>query len=280
MAIRQIDDYSIKAIANSIRRKLSTTEEFTLEKMPEKIDGIADYPRADDSTFGKIDDVPVEREPVYIVDSEDLNELGALAQKMAGKKALMSIEDMIYWLSRVQFIPQGYGESIQKIKNQISMGSGIVPFVHRGKAIDTNKIVANLSSAISQGLIPTTLTGSKFYYNNVLLPGFGEGTLEKYPYIWIRKNQTSGNYDLVLGTKPWYYETSMRCQGNSTIIHYTISIENVDTDIDWNFVKDNSGINFAIDDMRTVLWSNHDIPNGSATATDIYFRGSEPVPFE
>ena len=145
MAIRQIDDYSIKAIANSIRRKLSTTEEFTLERMPEKIDGIADYPRADDSTFGKIDDVPVEREPVYIVDSEDLNELGAIAQKMAGKKVLMSIEDMIYWLNRVQFIPQGYAESISAV-TQNSTSSGIVPTVVRGTAISTQSIF-NTSNA-------------------------------------------------------------------------------------------------------------------------------------
>lgn len=86
MAIRQVDDYSLRAIANSIRRKLSTTEEFTLEKMPEKIDGIADYPQADEFTFGKVNDTPVEREPEYIVDSEELNELGAIAQKIAGKK--------------------------------------------------------------------------------------------------------------------------------------------------------------------------------------------------
>lgn len=37
MVIRQVDDYNLRAIANSIRRKLSTTEEFTLEKMPEKV---------------------------------------------------------------------------------------------------------------------------------------------------------------------------------------------------------------------------------------------------
>lgn len=146
MAIRQVDDYNLRAIANSIRRKLSTTEEFTLEKMPEKIDGIADYPRADDSTFGKVDDAPVERAPIYIIDSEDLNELGALAQKMAGKKALMSVEDMIYWLGRVQFIPQGYGESKQKI-NQISLASGIVPIVYRGSAI-SEQAIYNTSNAV------------------------------------------------------------------------------------------------------------------------------------
>lgn len=136
MAIRQVDDYSLRAIANSIRRKLSTTEEFTLEKMPEKIDGIADYPRADDSTFGKVDDAPVERAPIYIIDSEDLNELGALAQKMAGKKALMSIEDMIYWLGRVQFIPQGYAET-KSYLNLNNAAVGALPNVQRGKATST-----------------------------------------------------------------------------------------------------------------------------------------------
>ena len=32
------------------------------------------------------------------------------------------------------------------------------------------------------------------------------------------------------------------------------------------------------DSTAKVLWSNHDIPNGSATATDIYFYGSKYEP--
>lgn len=146
MAIRQIDDYSIKAIASSIRRKLNTTEEFAIDKMPEKIDGIADYPQADEFTFGKVNDTPVEREPEYIIDSEDLNELGAIAQKIAGKKVLMSIKDMIYWLNRVQFIPHGYGEGINAVKNN-STAKGTVPTVAKGAA-NSVQAIYNTSNAI------------------------------------------------------------------------------------------------------------------------------------
>lgn len=44
----------------------------------------------------------------------------------------------------------------------------------------------------------------------------------------------------------------------------------------WVFNK-TSTANLSVDTARTVLWSNHDIPNGSAGATEIYFEGSEPI---
>ena len=55
---------------------------------------------------------PADRDGQYAITGADLNELGAVTQKMAGKRALMTVSDMIYWLNRVQFIPQGNAESV------------------------------------------------------------------------------------------------------------------------------------------------------------------------
>jgi hypothetical protein len=54
---------------------------------------------------------PAEREEKYAITSEYLNELGKITQTMAGRSELMTITDMIYWLNRVQYIPQGNAES-------------------------------------------------------------------------------------------------------------------------------------------------------------------------
>ena len=49
---------------------------------------------------------------------------------------------------------------------------------------------------------------SKFYYNGILLPDIPTEHLATNPYAWIRKNQSSGYYDLVLGNDKWYYSSS------------------------------------------------------------------------
>lgn len=116
-------------------------------------------------------------------------------------------------------------------------------------------------------------------YNGVRLPELPFEALANYPYAWIRNNTTSGYYDLVFAAYPWYYNTNVSCSGGDsvTLPWYQIPIATADTATEWTFSKNTTG-NFGADSARTVLWSNHDIPNGSATATDIYFEGTEPVP--
>lgn len=78
--------------------------------------------------------------------------------------------------------------------------------------------------------------------------------------------------------QPWYSPGEGIRYGTSTgtVTHYQIAISEAETATEWtlNSTKDTW---FGLDDNRTVLWSNHDIPNGSATATEIYFSGSEPL---
>ena len=107
---------------------------------------VAPAPDGSEVTFGNVDGTPAPRSEAYTIVSADLNELGAVTQKMAGKRALMTVADMIYWLNRVQFIPQGNAESVQTIVSQISTAAGIVPIVYRGTAISTQS-VSNTSNA-------------------------------------------------------------------------------------------------------------------------------------
>lgn len=117
---------------------------------------------------------------------------------------------------------------------------------------------------------------AKFYYNGVLLPEIPQDVLAEYPYCWIRKNTTSGNYDLVFGKQSWYYNNGVYCQNETDEKWYTIPIATSTDATAWNFNKTTTG-SFGVDTARFVFWSNHNIPNGSATSATIYFVGSEPI---
>lgn len=127
-----------------------------------------------------------------------------------------------------------------------------------------------------------------FLYNGVRLPRIPDNVLAQYPYAWIRDNGSSNYYDLLLSSSPWWCSTN-------TSSAVTISTENYTQGIQWYRVQKsaaesatawtfnqlwNTSGGFGAESNRPCMWSNHDIPNGSATATDIYFAGSEPVPTE
>lgn len=141
------------------------------------------------------------------------------------------------------------------------------------------KKVINIGAKVS-------VTGEKYYthalYNGVRLPRIPDSVLASYPYAWIRKHTTNDQYQLVLAEYPWYYaKGDMYCSGgnSATEPRYYVTISTAGTATSWAFDKNTTG-SFPIDEARPVMWSNHDIPNGSADATDIYFAGSEPVPID
>ena len=122
----------------------------------------------------------------------------------------------------------------------------------------------------------------KYSYNGVVLPEIPADVLAEYPYCWIRNNTTSGYYDLLLSGVPFYYLPSDEAvkEGNLAVGKpwYRVPIATAETATAWeNNTSNNTFSGWGVDSARTVLWSNHDIPNGSATATEIYFEGSEPV---
>ena len=137
----------------------------------------------------------------------------------------------------------------------------------------------NVFATVEDVTPPATLSGPKCYYNDVLLPGIPAEMFVEYPYAWIREDKTNGNYDIVFAKQPWYFETGMKFPEISSEFshYYSIPISTAESATEWVYTKSGTFGYYTINDNRTVMWSNHDIPNGSATATEIYFEGSEPV---
>ena len=121
-------------------------------------------------------------------------------------------------------------------------------------------------------------TDKKLKFNDVELPMLPTEYLSSNPYVFIRKNNTTGNYDLVLGASAWYYGTSNNniCPSGTDVSYwYTIPIANSDTYTEWVFNKSTNG-NFGLDADRTLLWSLQDIPNGQNSIT-VYFTATAPI---
>ena len=106
MANYIVQDTSLETVADSIRAKAGVSEklEFPLG-WKATVDSISTGSAPDGSavTFGYENGEPVEREEQYAIASADLNELGAVTQKMAGKRALMTVADMILHLQQAAF---------------------------------------------------------------------------------------------------------------------------------------------------------------------------------
>lgn len=99
-------------------------------------------------TFGYVDGVPAERETSYVITSEQLNELGAIAQQMSGKTKLLTINEMITILNRVEYIPQGNAESIMQTDVFETSGVATLPNVQRSDAVSTMRQVNLIASVI------------------------------------------------------------------------------------------------------------------------------------
>ena len=194
-----------------------------------------------------------------------IDKLTAIANAIrgkTGKEDSLTLEQMV---TEIEGIEAGGGKPVfesfltDRIANNIVSVNEIVP---GGRLEDTT---------------PPPEPGT--YYNGVKLPEIPADVLAEYPYAWIRKDDANGNYNLVFGKQPWYYDAEpvLICGDKSSLPYYSIAISSYLTATEWTNLKDGGGTNFGLAANRTVLWSNHDIPNGSATATEIYFKGSNPV---
>lgn len=115
---------------------------------------------------------------------------------------------------------------------------------------------------------------AKFYYNGVLLPAIPTEHLVTNPFVFIRKNNTLGTYDLVLGESQWYYNNS-GVYSTNTNYWYQIPISDSESYTEWTFNKSSTNW-YGLDSDRTILWSLQDISNGSGS-TSVYFFGTSPI---
>lgn len=106
-------------------------------------------------------------------------------------------------------------------------------------------------------------------YNGVRLPIIPENELEGYPYAIIFSYES--NYKLVLAEKKWF-----KTDSNTLQVSSCGNADFTSDGTDWGTGSYYTSVgNWPVDGL---IWSNHDIPNGSADATEVYFAGSEPVP--
>lgn len=122
---------------------------------------------------------------------------------------------------------------------------------------------------------------AKFYYNGVVLPEIPVDVLAEYPNIIVYKWLSNGTINFMAAPsayKWYYYSDGTYTQMRITECTYVRYKYDAGTGL-WTFFKtytDNG--RWGLNGTGELLWSNHDIPNGSATATDIYFSASKVLP--
>lgn len=121
---------------------------------------------------------------------------------------------------------------------------------------------------------PTT---EKLGYNGVMLPPMPTEHFATHPFVWIRKNLSSGYYDLCMDTAQWYFNNNNGIDptASTTQYWYRIPIATAGSCMEWEFYEETTG-GYAIDESRVVLWSLQDISNGK-NSTTVYFNGTSPV---
>ena len=119
-----------------------------------------------------------------------------------------------------------------------------------------------------------------YYYNNLRLPKIPPDAIETYPYCWIRDNNSTGYYDLIMGTTSFYYDepnSRLRRRGSDVDLWYRIPKSTANTAISWGSPQSHNYVGWTIDSNRPVFWTNYDVTQ-SESSTEIYFSGSEPIP--
>lgn len=115
---------------------------------------------------------------------------------------------------------------------------------------------------------------SNIYYSGVLLPEIP--VLDGYAY-WAILCWANGNIQTI-GSKNGFYfngSTGIYDKSGSTLKAYNLN--NDAWVVDANQNDKYSGWTCISNDVSVLKWSSHDIVNGSATATEVYFRGSKPT---
>lgn len=156
--------------------------------------------------------------------------------------------------------------------------------------VPSGSVVATCTDAIANHFVSASWSPScivedttpppapKYSYNGVVLPEIPSDVLAQYPYAWIRKHTTNGVYQLMLSATGFYFETGGVVVDKGSVVNpqYIFPIGGT-TGTAWANANNGTYYRWTVDDARPCMWSNHDIPNGSATSTEIYFEGSEPV---
>lgn len=116
-------------------------------------------------------------------------------------------------------------------------------------------------------------------YGSVRLPLLPEDVLAAYPYCWIWKDTDTAEYKAFFSTAIWYF--NRRVSGGD-LMYRTVSetspvyVYSQDAD-KWEFLQDHSSNQkIGVYNSGSIVWTNFDVPNGSATATSYFKTATEP----
>ena len=116
---------------------------------------------------------------------------------------------------------------------------------------------------------------ANYYYGEELLPQIPQDVISNNPYYWIKKGSSS--YSVMLAPHPWYVSSgSMYTAESCTNYVYKLPIGGTEWTLS-NTYNDTGGFSLM---GQMVVFTSHDIPSGSPTASSIWLYGSEPVPEE
>lgn len=116
---------------------------------------------------------------------------------------------------------------------------------------------------------------SKFYYNGVLLPEIPSDIVSSCPYVMILQSVNGKLYTYGSKSKPYHQVKSSvnRLELPSGRNRSLYSVE----DDSWGEMDSSTKATYCdLSETWTIIWSNFDVPSGSATSTTVYFYGSEP----
>lgn len=133
------------------------------------------------------------------------------------------------------------------------------------------------SSRWSPSVTAEELIPKKYYYNGVLLPEIPESIFADYPYRAVIR-YANGNAHIIGSVNGFYFNgTSAIYDKNNTVLcAYKLSNNMWVEDTEQN--KKYTGWTSVSNGASMLLWSSHDIVNGSATATAVYFEATPLVP--
>ena len=123
----------LRAIGDAIRAKTGSTEEMTLAEMAEAVAEISvgeNLPEAESVSFSAVQNISDER---YSIGHSWFARVVERLRVMTNSNRDFTPEEIVYWLGRVAFIPQGYAESAFPLAFA-SGASGKLPAVYKGTA--------------------------------------------------------------------------------------------------------------------------------------------------
>lgn len=124
---------------------------------------------------------------------------------------------------------------------------------------------------------------AKYYYNGVLLPEIPADVLASYPYLLIARADTTIR---IYGSKKVIYcytpgDKKIYIPANRIRLTFQFATN------EWGTAETaTNATNLVVEDITgsgstvwEIVWSNSNIPNGSASSSTVYFYGSTPIPY-